>query len=230
MALTIPTAPTNNGTFTPIPADNHVGVCIGVIDLGTHSESFQGGPPKTVRKVKIVFELPEVTKPDGQTATISKTYNLSMHEKSGFRKDMEAWIGAKALAENTGKGLDFLLERGGLVNVEEGTDKADPNRKFSFVKGISKLPKGMPEPHPTRDTFILDLDSKFLPPELSAYDAERIRVSREYLAGGFTDEAPRPDAGKGYSPRPTTAAPAAPGSGSTDFDETDESLNHGSRN
>lgn len=225
MPLTMPSpSSSTGGNYTPIPADNHVGVCIGVIDLGTHSESYQGGPPKLNHKVKVQFELPGVERDDGTTAVISKVFNLSMHEKATFRKELEKWLGAKEVAELVGRGLDSLLERPALVNVEQVAAKEDPGRTISYIAGLSKLPKGLGNPTPTRDTFMLDLDGKFLPPELSIRDAEMIRASREYLAGGFTDEAPRPQAGGYQAPKvqPVGTSKAKPANRDmAEFDEID---------
>jgi hypothetical protein len=201
MALTIPkTFPTSGGNYEPVPADNHIGVLIGVTDLGTHQESYQGQPPKAVRKVRLQWELPQVLRTDGTTATISAVYNLSFHEKSSFRQMLDKWLGANWHAELKGGSLGALLDRPGMVNVEIKPDRNDPSgqRTFSIVTAVTKLPKGMAKPEVTRDTFYLDLDNKSLPAKLSFRDAEKIRASAEYQAGGFVDEAPQPNAQGGY--------------------------------
>lgn len=209
MALAFP--PQSAGTnFEPVRSDNHIGVCIGVLDLGTHSESYQGGTPRDVHKVKIVFELPDELRSDGKTFTISKTFNLSMHEKSNFRQALESWLGKDETETIVGSSLEALLERPAMVNVEQGQDKDDPKRKYSYIDGLSKVPTRMTPPPPTRDTFFLDLDDKRLPAVLSLYDAEKIRQSVEYRAGGFQDDAPKPNDRQG------NAANKPNGSGSGD--------------
>ena len=207
MSLSVPTSFDNkSSSYEPVPPDNHLGVCFGVLDLGTHTESFQGGPEKQVRKVKLLFELPGVSRSDGQTGVISAKYNLSFHEKSTFRKMLDNWLGSGWTEQFKGQRLDFLIGKPCMVNVQSSTDKADPNRKFSWVSAVSKFPKGLPAPEPVRDIVWLDLDEKHLPPTLSAWDADFIRKSHEYLAGGFDDQAPVPNTNNA----PAKPAPAAP--------------------
>jgi hypothetical protein len=210
MSMNVPTdfSKFNGKEFTPIPADNYPGVCIGVIDLGTHMDSYQGQEPKPNRKVKIQWELPSHRKEDGKTAVMSARYNLSFYENSGLRKMLNAWLGNDWPERFKGQSLQFLIGLPAMVNVECGPSKRDPNRKTNWVGSVTRYPKGMPAPEPEKDTFWLDLDDKHLPAVLSTWDAETIRESREYKAGGFTDDAPRPDnkANGSVLPAPPAAA------------------------
>lgn len=218
MALTIPQAfPTNTGNYEPVPEDNHVGILIGVTDLGTHQESYQGQAPKTVRKIRLQWELPHVKRTDGSTATISAQYNLSFHEKSSFRQMLDKWLGANWHAGLKGKGLEELIGLPGMVNVEVKPDRNDPSgqKTFSVITAVTKLPKGMTPPVATKDTFYLDLDDKHLPPKLSMRDAEKIRASAEYQAGGFDDQAPRPNTYGGGANNGPHRAPDNPIRGGT---------------
>lgn len=210
MSFGVPTDFSNaNGTnFEPIPADNHVGVCIGVLDMGTHEESFQGGPARVVRKIKVQFELPGVVRTDGKAAIISATYNCSMNEKATFRKVLDAWLGVGWTDLYRGRPWDFLIGLPAMVLVESGPGKRDPGRTVTWIGTVAKFPKGLPAPAPTRDRCYLDLGGKVLPETLSVWDAEKIRQSAEYRAGGFDDRAPKPDA-SGGRPAATPSAPAA---------------------
>ena len=195
---------TTGGNFEPIPRDNHIGVCIGVIDLGTHQESYQGGPPKSVRKVKLQFELPGVERTDGKAAIISATYNYSMHEKATFRKTLNGWLGNDWPERFKGQSWEFLIGTPAMVNVESGPGKRDPSRTVTWIESIGKFPKGLPAPRPTRDSFWLDLSAKVLPETLSVWDATKVRDSAEYKAGGFTDNAPWPDGSNAAAGKPTS--------------------------
>jgi hypothetical protein len=198
MGFTVPTEfPKAGAKYEPIPPDNHLGILIGWIDLGTHMESYQGGPLKANRKVKLQWELPGVSRSDGSTAVISAKYNFSLHEKASFRKVLDAWMGADWPTRFKGQSFEFLLLQPALVLVEQNKDKDDPTRVFSFVKQVGRVPKGMPVPEPTKSTFWLDLDAKLLPEKLSFYDAQAIRESNEFKAGGFRDDAPKPDGRNG---------------------------------
>lgn len=214
MALTAPkTMPVPGGggqQYEPIPADNYPAICCGVIDLGTHQDSYQGQDPKWRRHVKVQFEIPDVRRGDGKTAIVSKTfYNLSYHEKAGFRIALDSWLGSGWEDTYGGQDLSFLIGLPAMVNVTLET--ADDGKKYNKISAITKLPSRMGKIEGERDSFYLDLESLYLPPELSKYDAEKIRGSAEYKANTFRDEAPRNDGGGAYVPRTTTPpAPALP--------------------
>jgi hypothetical protein len=201
MGLSIPQSFDASGRkFEPVPADNHVGILIGVTDLGTHVEQYPGQPAKRVKKVRLQWELPHVKRDDGSTATISAKYTFSFHEKSNFRKLLDQWLGANWHTQVKGGTLEFLLGTPAMVQVDHVPNKSQPGSTYAKVVNVAKVPRGMPVPEPTKDHFYLDLDTKTLPEKLSRWDAEMIRESDEYLAGGFTDNAPTPDQNSnGYS-------------------------------
>jgi hypothetical protein len=213
--MSVPTdfSQTQATNYEPVPADNHVGILIGITDLGTHLESYKGGPPKPKRKIRLQWELPDVTRADGSTATISAKYTYSMHENASFRQLLDNWLGAGWPDQYKGQSWEFLLEMPAMVNVEQIAEGEGSDRVFSVVKGVSKVPARMAKdlPKATRDSFFLDLDGKHLPEKLSLKDAEYIRDSPEYKAGGFRDEAPRP--GQGSNAPRQQAQPAGPAMG-----------------
>jgi hypothetical protein len=213
--MTIPTdfSKQSSANFVPIPADNHLGVLIGITDLGTHMESFQGGTPAAKRKVRLQFELPNVKRPDGSTATISKEYTYSFHEKANFRKLLDTWLGADWTGKHKGENLGFLLNMPAMVQVEQVPARENPEEKISLIQSIGKVPSFAPKVEPTRDTFFLDLDDRHLPATLSLKDAEKIRQSHEYKAGGFRDEARRPGQTYGNGSGQTATATAGPAMG-----------------
>jgi hypothetical protein len=230
MSLTIPQSFENAGSvqYEPIPEDNHIGILVGITDLGTHQESYQGAPPKLVRKVRFQWELPHVDRADGTKATISAKYNFSFHEKSSFRQMLDKWLGSNWHEKLKGGSLEALLGTSAMVNIVHQKFRDGSDRIYSSVSAVTKVPKGMPVPDATKDTFYLDLDTKELPAKLSLRDAEMIRMSREYVAGGFKDDAPKPGQngnghgyGNGKTPGtpPTTNLPTAEAMPVPDGDE-----------
>ena len=68
-----------------------------MIELG-HIDTEFNGEKKKAHKVMLTWELPEelaVFNEDKgpEPYSVSKTYTLSMHEKSTLRKDLESWRG-----------------------------------------------------------------------------------------------------------------------------------------
>ena len=105
-----------DGNFKKVPPGVYVARCYSLIDMGTQVSDGQYGS-KEQHKIRIGFEIfgeddagqPLTIDMDGKEMplTISKTYTLSLHEKSGLRKDLAAWRGhagcVEALAEADGE-------------------------------------------------------------------------------------------------------------------------------
>lgn len=204
--MTIPQSfpASGGGQYEPIPADNHIGLCVGVLDMGTHMESFKGEPPVPKEKIRLLFELPGVTRSDGQPAVIGVTHNFSLNEKANFRKMLDQWLGADWHDRLKGKTWRELCGIPAMVNVASGPSKRDPSRVVSWIEGVSRFPKGLAVPEGKKEHLYLDLKAKLLPAELSPYDAQTIRDSLEYQRGGFEDQAPTP------KPQSSFASASAP--------------------
>jgi len=133
-------------TFEPVSEACHIAVCYGVVDLGTHNNPIYH---KEQRKVLIMFELPDERidlEREGKMVNlpraISKTYSLSLHEKAGLRKDLQAWRG-KAFTPEELKGfeLSHLLGVGcqiQVVHVPKG------EKTYANIASLMSMPKGMP--------------------------------------------------------------------------------------
>lgn len=117
-------------------------VCTNVYDLGMQP----GFEPGTfAHKIVISWELVEVIKEGefaGKRFVVSRTFTLSLHEKSSLRKILESWFGRGFTAEEL-KGFDVetIIGKACLLNIvpklkEDGT-------KFSEVAAVMPLPKGM---------------------------------------------------------------------------------------
>ena len=98
----------HEGEYKQVAPGTYVARCISMLEIGTIREDFQG-VPRSVQKVQIRWELPtelEVFNPEKgeEPFSVSKTYTLSMHEKSNLRKDLESWRG-KGFTEEEAKKL-----------------------------------------------------------------------------------------------------------------------------
>src|SRR5579859_3411511 len=112
--------PDAGGDFEIPPAGNHPAVLIAMIDLGTHTEDFQGKQTEA-HKVFLVWELTE-EKCAGynRNHVIGRDYTLSLHEKAGLRKMLEGWRGRKY---NTGEEINVskVLGQPCFLNVSHKT-------------------------------------------------------------------------------------------------------------
>lgn len=135
--------------FEVPPEDNHVGVLVGIIDLGSHQETYQDGNSKLARKVRLVWELPLCKKSGSNMShTIGKDYTLSFNAKAALRKLMECLRkdGGK-FKENEEMDVMAILGKACLVNVVR-TSKED--RTYANIENITRLPSGTPAPKADR--------------------------------------------------------------------------------
>lgn len=159
-------AVSGGAAFKRVPTGVHCARCIGVIDLGTQDIVF-GGESKLQHKVQIQWEVlgedelgvPLTTERDGIEVplSISKRYTLSLHEKAGLRRDLEAWRGKPFSAEEL-KGFDVskLLGAFCMLNVVE--QDGSNGKTYSNISSITPLPRGLPKPVSTTPMVTFDVD------------------------------------------------------------------------
>lgn len=150
--------PTASADFELPPAGGpYIAVCTRLIDLGTqYSEHYN----KSAHKVMLGWELADMADSQGRPFTIAKRYTFSMHEKSQFRKDLEAWKGSPFVSSDFGPGgfnAAKLLGRACQMMIDH---TQNGERTYANVKTIMALGKGMPKPEPvsTLEYFSLQPD------------------------------------------------------------------------
>lgn len=155
------------GNFKRVPAGAYIGRCYSLIDLGTQLSSGQYGE-KMQHKLRIAWELfgedeqgnPLTVEVDGHEMpmTISKSYTVSLHEKSGLRKDLAAWRG-KDFTDDEAKAFDVskLIGAYCMVNV---TTSESGGKTYSNVAGLTPLPGALKnaKPEPVHAHVVFDLD------------------------------------------------------------------------
>jgi hypothetical protein len=155
------------GDFKRVPAGAYIGRCYSLIDLGTQLTSGQYGD-KLQHKIQIRWELfgedeqgqPLTINMDGKEMplTISKSYTVSLHEKSALRRDLAAWRG-KAFTDEEAKCFDVskLLGAYCMVNV---TTSESGGKTYSNVAGLTPLPGALKnaKPEPVHDNIVFNLD------------------------------------------------------------------------
>lgn len=150
----------NNTTVsTDIPeSGQHLAVLIGVIDLGTHDDTYQG-KVKKAHKIFLLWELPD-TKQSGTTNNhlIGEEFSLSFHKKSNLRIFVEGWRGS-AFAENEEFDPKSLLGKQCVVNIEHKTNKAG-DRTFAKLKSAARPMKGQTVPPATRPLIYYEIGGK----------------------------------------------------------------------
>lgn len=142
----------NDSNFETPPNGTHLARCIRLIDVGTHTDTYQG-KDRTNRKIVVVWELPYEQMSDGQPFVISKFYTASLGDKANLRRDLMNWRGRDFTPEEL-KGFEMknVLDKGCQVIVSQN----DNGR--TIVSGVAGMPKGveLPERHNPLVYFALD--------------------------------------------------------------------------
>lgn len=156
------------GDFKRVPPGAYIGRCYSLIDLGTQLTSGQYGE-KMQHKIRIGWELfgedeqgnPLTITVDGKEMplTISKSYTVSLHEKSSLRKDLAAWRG-KDFTEEEARAFDVsrLVGAWCMVNC---TQSETNGKTYTNVAGLTPLPGALKnaKPAPVHQDVMFDLDN-----------------------------------------------------------------------
>lgn len=164
------------GNFKRVPAGVFIGRCYSLIDLGTQLSTGQYGD-KLQHKIRIGWELfgedengeSLTVDVDGREMpmTISKSYTVSLHEKSGLRKDLAAWRG-RDFTDEEAKAFDVSKLVGAYCMVNVTTSETN-GKTYSNVAGLTPLPGALKNAKPAavHDNVIFDLDA----PDMVAFNS-----------------------------------------------------------
>ena len=192
---------TGGGDFKKVPQGVHMARCYSLIDLGTQLTHGQYGE-KEQHKIRIAWELfgeddegnPLTIERDGvvMPMTISKSYTLTLSEKSNLRKDLQSWRG-RAFTDEEVKGFDIskLLNVYCMINV---THSETNGKTYANVNSITPIPSALKnsKPEPVHDVVVFDLDN----PDWAVFDSfhdklkDAIKSSPEYAIAAGRSNAP----------------------------------------
>ena len=145
MTSIIATSGSDAPRYPSVSAGVHKARCIKVIDLGTQKNDYQG-QISWKRTVLIIWEVPEELDGEGKAMTISKFYNLSLHEKSSLSQDLVSWRG-RPFTETEKQSFDVskLVGVACTLNVIEKNGKA----RISSVMPLAKNDKVAEQVYPS---------------------------------------------------------------------------------
>jgi len=129
-----------DGNFTPAPAGLHQAVCVDVVDLGI-KETKWGDK----HKVQIRWQIDKVNE-KGKSFLVVQNYTLSLNEKAGLRKHLDAWRGKKFTKEEL-EGFDLESLIGVNCQLQVVHNEYD-GKVFANVQAVVPLGKGMEKMEP----------------------------------------------------------------------------------
>jgi hypothetical protein len=170
--------------FEPAPAGTHLAILVKLIDLGWQDNTFQG-ETKEQHQAMLTWELPLKLDVKGRPFLVSKTLNLSLHEKATFRSWAENMIG-RVFTKADIVGLNrfnakSLLGKTCMIKI----DQVDKEGKiYARIANLMQTPDGIPEPAQINDPVYFSLDPSEFDEEvfngLSKWSKEKIENSPSY--------------------------------------------------
>lgn len=175
---------TGGASAPPVDEGSYAAVCVNLVDIGLQKTNFEGRE-KEVNQCVIVWELAGETITIGEDTvprTVSKTYTMSLHERSGLRKDLKSWRGREFTDEEL-RAFDLRNILGAPCMIQIVHNKTEKG-VFSNIASIMSLPKGMPKPAPSMAPIAFDADtaSDADLEKLPKWIAEKVKASVTWSA------------------------------------------------
>jgi hypothetical protein len=188
---------TNKGgeDFPPIETGVHHAICYGVIDIGTqHNIKWNQFQHKGI----IIWELPLLrfeTKSGEDTLdkpkVISRTFTVSLGEKSHLRPFLESWRGKPFSTEELlGFDLSKLIGVKCQLNIIHNTEDA---KTYANVATAMPLSANMEKLHPENETIYYSIEDHGMrfPASTPEWIQKKIMMSQEYTEFGSEGYVPQ---------------------------------------
>ena len=178
--------PQHARTQKPIPpAGIHPAICYAIIDMGVHSESFKGNPPRNVQKLKMCFEFPTLPEQvfdeqkGPQRLSIMQDYNVSTGDKSTLMKMLKQWRGVDTI--DLAKDLKAYLGAPCNILVKHSTKDGITYANIEGA-GLMVLPPSQALGAPKNPTVFFDTDNFSWPAfhSLWKFVQDKLRSSVEW--------------------------------------------------
>ena len=144
----------SGGDFETPAAGSQPAVLVGLIELGTQQEEYQG-QTKEARKVFLVWELTGEKKSDGSNFVIGRDYTQSLNQMAALRKVVEKWRGREMQVDEEFD-LTKLIGKPCLLSLVHKTSQG--GKTYAKIDGVQAVPKGMAVPPATRKPIVWAID------------------------------------------------------------------------
>lgn len=136
----------NGGGKLPLhPTGAYPFRCVRIIDLGTQQSEYKGRA-RSVRKVRLVWESPEVMGDEagdfaGKPFLVTQDFTQSLSDKAALRQALESWRG-RPFTQQELRGFDLadVLGKPCMLNIVHNTKGENT---YANISSIMPLPKGM---------------------------------------------------------------------------------------
>jgi len=190
--------PDSNSKFDDyiIPAGSYAARLYLLVDLGHQYVKFMEKPGKWSHKIRLGWEIPELTFEAEDKATgkdvikprvIGREYTLSYYKDSHLKTDIQSWIGRSLTADEQDKGfaVDSLLGAPCMISVVhvDGHDKEGKAKTYANLASVMACPRSISVPELYNPIVLYDMDND---PGNKVFEAlypwlqDRIKKAREF--------------------------------------------------
>lgn len=132
----------SGGDFEVCPTGNYPGTIVGLFDVGTHEDTYDG-ESKSQRKLILAFELAKKQQ-NGNPFVLAQQVNWSLHKKATFRGLVESVVG-RELSD----GEDFnVLDLAGSPVMVQVNHRTSNGKTYHGIGAVTQFPEGLPAPTP----------------------------------------------------------------------------------
>ena len=136
----------------PAPG-SYPAVCVGIIDLGTHQETFQG-ETKSQHQIMFIWELTNEIDSKGKNFVVAQSYTWSLNNKAKFRGVVEGWTG-KSLGDGEEFEVIQLMGRACVLTLVQGSSAT--GKAYIKVNQVVAPMKGLQVPQASLESFAFHL-------------------------------------------------------------------------
>ncbi len=144
----------DGGDFEMPPGGTYPAVCVGLIDMGTHDNTYNGKISEQ-HKILLVWELTAEFDSKGETFKVLKDFTFSLNVKAKLRAFLEGWLGRR-FADDEEIDLSQFMGMNCVLNLTEGT--SNNGKKFVDVSSATKPMKGLTVPKITVEPICWNFD------------------------------------------------------------------------
>lgn len=172
--------------FVPILPGRYDAVLVGVIQLGSHMQSYQGKDTGAKTELTLLFEIPELKDSSGVARSITKTIPVpgTINAKSNFYKIFKAMklieeptVDSVSKVFGTKESLENIL--GTTVSLDITNYERNNGETGHAIdkNGINKLDSRLPQPTATVEPFVFT----FKHPDISVFKNRLTHYNRSRI-------------------------------------------------
>ncbi len=171
--------------FKKVAQGNHLAICNMVADIGEQLTEYEGEKsykPQIIYrwefpKQRMIWTPKDSDEEKEGPMVLSRTYTLSMHEKSNLRKMMTGWMGEFSDADAALFDFGSVLGKACLANIVHR--KSQKGKTYANIASVGPLVEGMESPVAELPLLLYDNDNQTMFSDLPPWVQEKIKPATD---------------------------------------------------